>query len=243
VLSGRFQGSPRAGRAVSGTGGTGYAVVDLEATGPNPKRHRVVEVAVVLLDRDCRVEGEFSTLLDPAGPVGPTHIHGIAGHDTEGAPAFADIAPYLLRLLHGRVLVGHHVNCDRGFLVGEYSRLGVVFPDVPTLCTMRLAADHLPALATPSLRACCAAAGLPAYAEHTALGDAHAAAALLGHYAARDRLEERAWNQVLLEAVGLQWPVMASGGVPRTWHRSDARGLKGNVWRSHMVPVARKGSA
>ena len=95
MLSGWFHGPHRAG-------GAGYAVVDLEASGPSPRRHRVVEVAVVLLDGHCRIENEFTTLLDPGGPVGPTHIHGIARDDVGGAPRFAEIAAHLLGLLGGR---------------------------------------------------------------------------------------------------------------------------------------------
>src|SRR5258707_12935215 len=66
VLPGRFQG-------VHG----GFAVVDLEATGSSSRRNRVVGGAVVLLDAELTVEGEFSTLSDPEGPVAPTLSHGI----------------------------------------------------------------------------------------------------------------------------------------------------------------------
>jgi DNA polymerase III subunit epsilon len=246
VLSGRLQAGapvPIRPRGPRGTARPGYAVVDIEATGPDPRRHRVVEVAVVLLDPQRRTEGEYTTLCDPGGPMGRTRIHGIASGDVGGAPRFADLAPYLLGLLKGRVLVGHHVNCDRGFLAAEYGRLRVAFPDVPTLCTMRLAADCLPTLAAPSLRACCAAAGVPAYAEHTALGDARATAALLARYAELDAACAREWNQVLLEAVGMEWPGMVWRGLPRAWHRGDARGLEGNAWRRQEVPVARNGGA
>jgi DNA polymerase III subunit epsilon len=225
------------------SGWAGHAVVDIEATGPDPRRHRVVEVAVVLLDRDCATEGEFTTLLDPGVPMARTRIHGIAEGDVDGAPCFADIAPYLLTLLSGRTLVAHHANCDRGFLVEEYARLGVAFPDVPTLCTMRLAAEHLPALAAPSLRACCAAAGLPPHEEHTALGDARATAELLSRYVERAPRAAGAWNQALLEAARLEWPGMAWRGVPTARHRGDAAGQEPGVRGRQKVPLAGNGGA
>ena len=128
MLSGRNQGA------------YGYAVVDLEATGSSSRRHRIVELAVVLLDRDLVPQGEFTTLVDPQGPVGPTHIHGIEPEHLGGAPRFAGIAARLLALLRGRVLVGHNVGCDRAFLAAEYARLGLRMPSVPELCTMRIAA-------------------------------------------------------------------------------------------------------
>ncbi|WP_051814193.1 3'-5' exonuclease, partial [Kitasatospora sp. MBT63] len=159
----------------------GYAVVDVEATGRSPWRHRVVEVAVVLLDHRLRTEGEFATLVDPAGPVGPTHVHRITQDQVVGAPRFREVAPVLLDLLAGRVLVGHHVSCDRSFLEREFARLGVELPPVPELCTMRLARTRLADAGGYGLAACVAAAGLGRYPAHTALGDARAAADLLRH--------------------------------------------------------------
>ncbi|MFG2822580.1 exonuclease domain-containing protein [Kitasatospora sp. NPDC048365] len=159
----------------------GYAVVDVEATGRSPWRHRVVEIAVVLLDDGLRPEGEFSSLVDPLGPVGPTHVHRIAQEDVVGAPRFRELAPELLDLLAGRVLVGHHVTCDHAFLDREFARIGVVLPAVPLLCTMRLARELLPEAGGWGLAACVRAAGLGWYPAHTALGDARAAAGLLRH--------------------------------------------------------------
>ncbi|WP_256090391.1 exonuclease domain-containing protein, partial [Actinacidiphila rubida] len=142
-------------------GPSGFAVVDLEATGSSSRRHRVLELAVVLLDRELEPQGEFSTLVDPQGPVGPTHIHGIEPGHLGGAPRFAGVAGRLLGLLRGRVLVGHNVGCDRAFLAAEYARVGLRLPAVPELCTMRIAAERaerarraepaaLPGLADPS---------------------------------------------------------------------------------------------
>lgn len=160
---------------------SGYAVVDVEATGRSPWRHRVVEVAVVQLDAALRTEREFATLLDPAGPVGPTHVHRIRQEDVAGAPRFRQIAPRVLELLAGRVLVGHHVACDRAFLEREFARIGVVLPQVPMLCTMRLARRLLPEAGGFGLSACVEAAGLGWFPAHTALGDAHATVELLRH--------------------------------------------------------------
>ncbi|PYC86912.1 3'-5' exonuclease [Streptomyces tateyamensis] len=157
----------------------GFAVVDVEATGRSPWRHRVVEVGVVLLDGALGVQREFSSLLDPGGPVGPTQVHRIAQADVVGAPRFRALAPLLRELLAGRVLVGHHVSCDRAFLEREFARIGTPLSPVPQVCTMRLARRHLPGATGFGLAACMAAAGLGGFAAHTALGDAQASAALL----------------------------------------------------------------
>jgi DNA polymerase-3 subunit epsilon len=186
VLPGRLQG-------VRG----GYAVVDLEATGSSSRRHRVVELAVVLL---------------PEGPVGPTHIHGIERRHVTAAhaPRFAQIAPELLRLLRGRVLVGHNVGCDRAFLAAEYARIGVVFPAVPEMCTMRMAALRGAVPGALSLRACAEAAGVTGWSAHTALGDARATAGLFARYAAGCAYAQT--EAALARAAALDWPQMTVAG-------------------------------
>ena len=65
-----------------------YAVIDTETTGLLPShRHRVIEIAVVLLDARGQVEREWVTLLNPHRDLGPQHIHGIL---TAVATAAAD---------------------------------------------------------------------------------------------------------------------------------------------------------
>lgn len=228
-------------------GPSGFAVVDLEATGSSSRRHRVLELAVVLLDRDLEPQGEFSTLVDPQGPVGPTHIHGIEPQDLGGAPRFAGIAGRLLTLLRGRVLVGHNVGCDRAFLAAEYARVGLRLPAVPELCTMRMAADRAdrarrearaprePCGYGLSLAACAAAAGITDWNPHTALGDARTTAALFTGYAP----DVPGLAEQLARAAGVRWPepsgVLASADA--LWMR------RGNDPARRTVPNVRHGSA
>lgn len=246
MLLGRLQGASAAthpeaaGAPVPAP--TGYAVVDVEATGRSPWRHRVVEVAVVVLDRFLRAEAEFTTLLDPDGPVGPTHVHRITQDEVVGAPHFGDVAPHLLRLLTGRLLVGHHVRCDHAFLEREFARIGVDLPPVPTLCTMRLAREELPAAGGFGLRACAEAAGLPPYAAHTALGDARTTADLLRHCAgghAPQSTRRAEWARALREAAQLDWPTPAPVQLPLL----RPRGPRGNVPTVLPVPAPSGGVA
>ncbi|ATE57849.1 exonuclease domain-containing protein [Actinosynnema pretiosum] len=148
----------------------GYAVVDVETTGFR-RSDRVVEVAVVQLDRDRRVTGEWCTLLNPGRDLGPQHVHRIRAADVWGAPTFALAAGALARRLAGRVLVAHNLAFDARFLAAEFGRVGVD-ADFDGLCTMRLSGGRR------SLRDCCADAGVPLLDAHSALADARAAAAL-----------------------------------------------------------------
>src|SRR6476620_11660935 len=151
-----------------------YAVVDTETTGLSPNlRHRIAEVAVVLVDESGKVEAEWSTLVNPERDLGPQHIHGIRGADVREAPRFEDIAGHLVDLLRGRVLAAHNLRFDRMFLDAEFDRLGVPFPLAHNmgLCTMTLSSSLLSGSGR-SLRDCCAAANVPLTGWHSALADA-----------------------------------------------------------------------
>jgi len=90
----------------------GFAVVDLETTGLYPSTDRVVEVAVVHLNTNAEITGQFCTLINPGRDVGPTYHHGIKAADVHNAPTFAAAAESLWQLLTGRVLVAHNVTFD-----------------------------------------------------------------------------------------------------------------------------------
>jgi DNA polymerase III epsilon subunit-like protein len=157
------------------------AVVDLETTGFAPggeRGDRVIEVAVVRMTPDGRVEDEWVTLLDPGRDVGPTWVHQISQDMVIGAPDFASIAGELLDRLSGAVVVAHNAPFEDGFLGWEFAHAGLDVPRLPALCTMRLARQ---VLAAPNykLATCCEAFGLVNDGAHSALGDARVTAELV----------------------------------------------------------------
>ena len=139
---------------------------------------RIVEIAVLRLRHDGTVEDEFETLVNPRRDVGPTEIHHITATDVMLAPAFDEVAVDIGQRLQGAVIVGHNVRFDLGFLESEFGRVDIALPELPRLCTLRLAHQFLP---TPKRRLCdcCAALGIELRQEHSALGDARATARLL----------------------------------------------------------------
>ena len=169
--------------ATVGTPRLGYAVIDTETTGLlTGYRHRIAEIAVIHLDPYGTTTGEWCTLLNPQRDLGPQAIHGIRAADVRRAPTFDQITGQLADLLAGRVVVAHNWPFDAMHLRAEFARLGVDVPlhATPGLCTMRAAGQAMP-WARRSLIECCAAAGLPDRAWHTALDDARGAADLLCH--------------------------------------------------------------
>lgn len=186
----------------------GFAAVDLETTGLSPRLDRVVEIAVVQLDCNLSPCGEFTTLINPGRDIGATDIHRISARDVVGAPRFEQIAPMLLDVLRGRVVVAHNVQFDRRFLDAEFARMDLCLPKLPVMCTMQLAARCLRGLPARSLAACCLAAGIPLDGAHAAAVDARAVARLLACYARADNRLAAQWVRMAADAALVPWPAL-----------------------------------
>jgi DNA polymerase-3 subunit epsilon len=211
-----------------------YAVIDTETTGLLPShRHRVIEIAVVLLDARGQVEREWVTLLNPQRDLGPQHIHGILTADVLAAPEFGDVAGQLGELLAGRMVVGHNVEFDLGFLRAEFARLGFSVPLITerSMCTMALAGYLYPG-AKRTLGACCAAAGISIEGWHSALADTRATADLFGHYL-RAFPAVPPWQWAYEEVRRLPWPALPRTVVEPTVRPVHAGGRHG--WMSRLV--------
>ncbi|KAA1422955.1 DNA polymerase III subunit epsilon [Mumia zhuanghuii] len=198
-----------------------YAVLDTETTGLTPAfHHRVAEVAVVLVDAEGRVEGEWSSLINPERDLGPQRIHGIRAVDAVRAPRFGEVAGHLVELFRGRTLVAHNLPFDLTFLTAEFDRLGLTFPVTHDLglCTMTLSTDLLPGSGR-SLGECCAAAGVTLDGWHAAAADTRATAGLLAHYL-RVVGTPVPWQDVIDRSHALAWPGVAARSF-RTAPRPD----------------------
>ncbi len=191
----------------------GFTVIDVETTGLSAKQHRVLEIAVVRTDTRGRITGEWARRLDPEGPVGATHIHGITADDVRGAPKFAELIPHLNSWLAGTVVVAHNARFDLAFLRAEYTYAGWALPRLPALCTLEASSYYLPDMDRRRLADCCSAARIPLRGAHSALGDARATAGLLAHY-----LDPRTGVQphpehlhLIGQAAAVRWPTEATG--------------------------------
>jgi DNA polymerase-3 subunit epsilon len=151
------------------------AVIDVETTGLCASRtDRVVEIAVVLMDEKDGILEELSSLINPGRDVGPTRIHGITPSMVRNAPGFDDVIGRLCQMLGGAVAVaGHNVRFDLSFIHAEFERAGCPLPDIPALCTMRLAGGG-------KLERVCVDYEVPRpTVAHSALADARATAMVL----------------------------------------------------------------
>jgi DNA polymerase-3 subunit epsilon len=154
---------------------TNVAIIDIETTGLNPYRHdRIVELAALVIRPDGEIIRQFVSLVNPERDIGPIRVHGLSTQDILAAPRFSEITGALIEVLDGCVaLVGHNIRFDHSFLTAEFDRLGYIFPDGPTLCTMQLVGGG-------SLTCACSDYGIMREGEaHTAWHDARATAHLL----------------------------------------------------------------
>ncbi|WP_158566997.1 DEAD/DEAH box helicase [Actinomadura craniellae] len=181
-----------------------YAVIDVETTGLDPLRDRIVEIAVLRLGADGAVERSYKTVLHNDSGPGPTHIHGLTAGDLAGAPAFSDVAGDLAELIDGTVLVAHNAQFDSAMLTNEFARTGAAPDDLLTLCTLDLARRFGPGQRSLALADCAAEEGIPPGRAHTASDDAQVTVQLLLRYLDRARQAGHRW----LDEIG------AVGGLP-----------------------------
>ena len=218
------------------------SVVDVETTGLYPGGHdRIIEIAVVRARAGGEIIEEFETLINPNRDLGPTHIHGIMAADVQLAPSFSDVAGDIVGQLHGTVVVGHNIRFDLAFLNSEFGRLGIRLPDIPRICTLRLAPNLGMRVPSRSLRECCKFFGISHHGAHSALGDARATAGLysvlIQHAAANGilTLGDIALALDLAMPSPDHWPdIPATGRVYARKQASDQTSHK-DSYLSHLV--------
>lgn len=159
-----------------------FCVVDLEATGSNPRRDQVIEVGIVVIE-GLRVTRRYSSLVNPGQRI-PVWIRKLTGIDdavVADAPSFAEVAPEIVDLLQDGVFVAHNVDFDARFLRGRLEAEGIFQPWWPTLCTVRLSRRLLADQESYRLDALAAGLGIALDQHHRAVYDAEAAAGILLH--------------------------------------------------------------
>ena len=158
--------------------------IDLETTGFDPARDRIVEIGAVRLDRAADgglVPGErFATFVDPGRDLerAITRLTGIRDEDLRGAPDATAALAAFEAFAGDACLVGHNVAFDLGFL----ERAGLAAGQA-SLDTAELASIVWPEASSYALQRLAADAHLDPGAAHRALDDALTCAALLGELA------------------------------------------------------------
>ena len=187
-----------------------FAVIDVETTGIDASRHRIIEVAVLTCDWTGKVLERFETLVRPEGDAA-----GGRAEMLEDAPAFTDIAGEVVTRLANHVVAGHNVSFDLRFLDAELARLGARLPSHSYVCTRELATVLGCDVANRTLASLCVYFGVPFDRWHTAADDTAATASVLAGLLAR----AAGFGRVELASVdcrwsgfGSEWPALPTGG-------------------------------
>lgn len=151
-----------------------FVAVDLETTGLDPLRDRIIELAAVRFENGVET-GSFAALVDPGRPV-PLRVQrltGITNADLRGAASAADALAQLVALCRGLPVVAYNLGFDLAFLAGQLGQLGMETPWRETYDCLELARLALPVLGDHRLSTVSARLGVER-PTHRAADDARA---------------------------------------------------------------------
>lgn len=166
-----------------------YVCLDLETTGLNPKRDRIIEIGAVRV-RQGREVNSFSTFVNPGRQLEMriTELTGIRDEDLAQAPDISRVLPELLDFLGEDVLVGHRISFDYAFVKKAALDAKRDF-QAKGLDTLQMARKYLTEVEKKNLKYLCRYFQIP-HRAHRALDDARATGQLYEILAGRFGQEE-----------------------------------------------------
>lgn len=104
--------------------------LDVETTGLNVVRDRILQIALVRLHKNGQPPAELSMLINPGIPISEEsmQIHGITPKDLANKPTFRQVAQKLWDFIGSADLAGYNSNrFDIPMLMEEFARVGMEF--------------------------------------------------------------------------------------------------------------------
>lgn len=105
------------------------AVFDIESTGMNVCRDRIIELSIIKVLPGGNTE-KYNYRLNPTIPITPESslVHGIYDEDIKNEPTFKDVAQEIHKVFQGCDLGGfNHIKFDVPLLVEEFLRVDIDF--------------------------------------------------------------------------------------------------------------------
>ncbi|MFT7624479.1 MAG: DNA polymerase-3 subunit epsilon [Myxococcota bacterium] len=177
------------------------AVVDVETTGLDPSKDRVIEVGIVHMRAGKTIE-QYGRLIDPGREI-PEVVVGITGITqdmVDGQPKFEDLAREIHARLEGKVLVAYNLSFDSAFIRAELERVGLKLPEGPALDPLVFARELQKNDGSKKLGAVAERMGIVLEEAHRAVNDAQVAGDVL--YAFGEQLPPRLEDLTILQK---QW--------------------------------------
>ena len=150
-----------------------FICIDLETTGLNPKRDRIIEIGAVKV-RDGKIVETFQQLIDPKQQLEERVeiLTGITSKELEGKPTIQEVLPKLQEFLGEDVLLGHRVLFDYSFLKRTFTNEKISF-ERKGIDTLKLARQFVTDCESKKLESLCKYYGINLQA-HRAFNDAQA---------------------------------------------------------------------
>ena len=153
-----------------------YVVFDLETTGFNPEKNKIIEIGAVKISGG-KITERFSEFVNPKEPI-PfriTELTSIRDDMVMGAPDIEEILPRFMEFCEGAIMVAHNAEFDMSFIIADCRRQG--FPcDFTYIDTVALARYLLPNLSRYKLDTVAKALGVSLEHHHRAVDDAECTA-------------------------------------------------------------------
>ena len=159
-----------------------FVVIDIETTGSDPKRNRIIDLACVTV-KNNKIINEFSSLINPHQSIPPfiSQMTNITYEMVINAPEQYEVLPKVIELFKNQnaVFVAHNAKFDYNFITQSIQReLNYTF-EAPLLCTLKLSKRILPKKLKMNLGSLADYFNIHNSNRHRALGDAVTTANIL----------------------------------------------------------------
>lgn len=174
-----------------------FIVCDLETTGFQPDKDKIIEIAIARIV-DGAIVDSFTSLVNPqcSIPLKIQRLTGISEQQLASSPTWEELTGNIEGFLDPVPLVGHNIDFDRAFLEANLGRL----PFTASLDTLELARIIIPDAPGHSLAALSRHLGLKSRDQHRAMDDLLTTADL---YLALAEKLERLGMEVMLRLLPL----------------------------------------
>ncbi len=145
--------------------------LDVETTGLDAQKDRVIEVGLVKIDKNGKTE-TYSQLINPGFKISKEirDLTGIKYKELTKAPFFDEVLPQLTELLRVDLFVAHNAKFDYDFISSEFQRLQTPI-SLPYIDTVKLAKAFYPNYLTYNLDSIITRLKLKIDKRHRALDD------------------------------------------------------------------------
>jgi len=159
--------------------------IDTETTGLYPAYgDRICEIGLIAADLELNMIDSFNSLINPLREISPEArmVNRIAQEELESAPRFHEIGARISEFIEGRLMVGHNIMFDHGFLKNEFRLAGIEYPP-PRLMDTRDIARSLVKVESWGLSTLIDMFNIAVTERHRAMGDCMGTFQLFKHLA------------------------------------------------------------